>query len=193
MSRLPSSEPIVAPSLQKLNRATLIALLVGVFLLIVAVLPAEYGRDPTGIGRFLGLTQMGEMKRALDGSESTPATFVPPTVPATAATARDADVTLTLQPDEGREVKALMNAGDTFRYRWDTDGAAIRYELHGEKLDAAEGEYTSYKKGTSAGEEGAFEAPFDGTHGWYWRNRTARPVAITVVANGTFQSFAAKP
>ena len=26
------------------------------------VLPAEYGIDPTGVGRALGLTQMGEIK-----------------------------------------------------------------------------------------------------------------------------------
>jgi hypothetical protein len=30
-------------------------------------------------------------------------------------------------------------------------------------------------------------------HGWYWRNRTAAPVTITVTATGTFRSFAAKP
>jgi hypothetical protein len=31
-------------------------------LLLTVVLPAEYGIDPTGAGRVLGLTQMGEIK-----------------------------------------------------------------------------------------------------------------------------------
>jgi len=31
-------------------------------LLLTTVLPAEYGIDPTGAGRVLGLTQMGEIK-----------------------------------------------------------------------------------------------------------------------------------
>jgi hypothetical protein len=34
-------------------------------LLVTCVLPAEYGIDPTGVGRVLGLTQMGEVKMML--------------------------------------------------------------------------------------------------------------------------------
>ncbi len=34
-------------------------------LLVCVVLPAEYGIDPTGVGRVLGLTQMGEIKTRL--------------------------------------------------------------------------------------------------------------------------------
>ena len=43
-------------------RSTLIAAAVALVLLITVVLPAEYGIDPTRIGRVLGLTQMGEIK-----------------------------------------------------------------------------------------------------------------------------------
>lgn len=32
---------------------------------MTVVLPAEYGIDPTGVGRALGLTQMGEIKTRL--------------------------------------------------------------------------------------------------------------------------------
>ena len=51
------------PTAKQLNRATLIAAGVAAALLVTTVLPAEYGYDPTGIGRLLGLTPMGEMKR----------------------------------------------------------------------------------------------------------------------------------
>jgi hypothetical protein len=47
------------PSTTRLLRSTVIALLVAAALLVTTVLPAEYGIDPTGIGRALGLTQMG--------------------------------------------------------------------------------------------------------------------------------------
>lgn len=50
---------------RKLIRSTLIALAVAVLLLVTVVLPAEYGIDPTGIGRMIGLTQMGEIKTRL--------------------------------------------------------------------------------------------------------------------------------
>jgi hypothetical protein len=59
---LPSIEPA---SPRKLLRSTLIALAVAIFLLVTVVLPAEYGIDPTGAGRVLGLTRMGEIKTRL--------------------------------------------------------------------------------------------------------------------------------
>lgn len=50
------------PDSRKLMRSTLIAAIVASILLITVILPAEYGIDPTRIGRVLGLTQMGEIK-----------------------------------------------------------------------------------------------------------------------------------
>jgi hypothetical protein len=40
----------------------MVAAVIAVALLVTVVLPAEYGIDPTRIGRVLGLTQMGEIK-----------------------------------------------------------------------------------------------------------------------------------
>ena len=55
----------LAPTSRQLIRSTAIAFVVAALLLVTCVLPAEYGVDPTGIGRLLGLTQMGEVKMAL--------------------------------------------------------------------------------------------------------------------------------
>ena len=41
------------------------AAFVAAVILVTVVLPAEYGIDPTRIGRVLGLTQMGEIKARL--------------------------------------------------------------------------------------------------------------------------------
>ena len=41
------------------------AAFVAAVILVTVVLPAEYGIDPTHIGRVLGLTQMGEIKARL--------------------------------------------------------------------------------------------------------------------------------
>ncbi len=43
----------------------MLALVVAATLLVCVVLPAEYGIDATGVGRVLGLTQMGEIKTRL--------------------------------------------------------------------------------------------------------------------------------
>ena len=53
------------PSSEQLVRSTLIAAVTAAVLLVTTVLPAEYGIDPTGIGRVLGLTEMGEIKAQL--------------------------------------------------------------------------------------------------------------------------------
>lgn len=53
------------PSSARLKRSTVVAAIVATALLITVVLPAEYGIDPTRVGRLLGLTQMGEIKAQL--------------------------------------------------------------------------------------------------------------------------------
>ena len=190
------------PTAKQLNRATLIAAGIASALLVTTVLPAEYGYDPTGIGRLLGLTAMGEMKREqalADSVEEAPTedivmdTASTPAAPAArtdpAPGARQGDVTLTLAPNQGTEVKATMKAGAELRYEWSTGGPQVNFELHGEEAGAASSDFTSYEKGASAGESGTFRAPFDGTHGWFWRNRTGAPITIRVQATGNFEKF----
>ena len=53
------------PSSKQLIRSTVIAIIVAMILLVTVVMPAEYAIDPTGIGRVLGLTEMGEIKEQL--------------------------------------------------------------------------------------------------------------------------------
>ena len=53
------------PSTAQLLRSTFIALFAAVAILATVVLPAEYCIDPTGAGRALGLTLMGEIKEGL--------------------------------------------------------------------------------------------------------------------------------
>ncbi|ROQ43375.1 hypothetical protein EDB94_2831 [Marinobacter sp. 3-2] len=53
------------PSTAKLIRSTIMAAIVALVLLVTVVMPAEYALDPTGAGRLLGLTEMGEIKGQL--------------------------------------------------------------------------------------------------------------------------------
>jgi hypothetical protein len=80
------------PTSGQLIRSTLVAAGVAVALLVTVVLPAEYNIDPTGAGRLLGLTQMGEIKQQLhkeaeadrlrDQAAQPPAQTPTPTTPA---------------------------------------------------------------------------------------------------------------
>ena len=97
---------------------------------------------------------------------------------------------LTLQPNDGTEVKAKMKAGERFVFQWQTDGGMVNVDMHGEKPEAKSDEYASYwkERNTSKG-YGEFQAPFDGTHGWYWRNRSDKPIKITVSISGYYEKF----
>jgi hypothetical protein len=53
------------PTAAQLGRSTRRALLAATAILVFVVLPAEYGVDPTRVGRLLGLTAMGEIKTQL--------------------------------------------------------------------------------------------------------------------------------
>jgi len=187
------------PSVRQLNKATAFAAVTATILLVTTILPAEYGIDPTGVGSALGIKAMGDGKQAEHRAENeaaaaetlTPAENKPAEEEASVSNP-NGRVTLTLQPGEGGEVKATKEAGEEFDFTWATDKNAVNYDYHGEEFGAASDEYTSYDKGTKASSTGKFRAPFDGTHGWYWRNRTEGPVTITVTATGQFSKFELK-
>lgn len=187
-ARLPSEAEL--PSAAQLLRSTLVAV-VAAGLLVTVVLPAESAIDPTGIGRLLGLTQMGEVKIALEGeAEATPHAELgePADAPASAAppesvAAATRQMTLTLAPDEAAEIKVDMLAGRTIAFEWETDGPRVNFDLHG---DAPGIDYHRYTRGTDMRVAGELEAAFDGAHGWFWRNRSGQTVSIVLRVRGDF-------
>lgn len=77
------------PDSPRLLRSTLLALAAALLLLVTIVLPAEYAIDPTGAGRMLGLTEMGEIKQQLAEEAAADAAMAQARVP-TPATDNDA-------------------------------------------------------------------------------------------------------
>ena len=199
------------PSSAALLRSTVIAALVAALLLVVAVLPAEYGIDPTGVGRVLGLTQMGEIKMSLareagarpsvPAASAAPATLAPAaTVPPPAATKppaaakaeapRQDVLTVKLKPGQAAEVKLAMRKGASANYEWTVAGGAVNYDTHGDPVNAPKNFYHSYGKGLNkAQDSGTLLAAFDGTHGWMWRNRGGGEVTVTLKTSGDYQSI----
>ncbi len=193
------------PSLPQLIKATGIALVVAAVILITLVLPAEHGIDPTGIGKALGLTTLsapgGEAASAPIPDTSAAVEPASETVAAPAAQAsapivtasevpfRSDEMMLTLQPGEGDEIKATMRQGEQFVFTWEAEGGKVNFDMHGERLNAGSA-FTSYWKDqqkTSA--QGTFVAPFDGTHGWFWRNRGDKPVRIKLKVSGFYAAL----
>lgn len=194
--------PSELPSPRALVRSTLIAIAVALVLLFTVILPAEYGIDPTRIGRVLGLTQMGEIKVALareaEAEEAAAAAAAPstpaaestpePAVPVAAAPSADSaasDVTeLTLAPGQGREIKLAMREGARVRFEWTVDGGVVNYDTHADRPGTP---YHGYEKGQGrASQTGELVAAFDGMHGWFWRNRGREPVTVTLRTRGDY-------
>lgn len=177
-----------------LAKATGGALLAAAAILVLFVMPAEYGIDLTGVGRLTGIAGMGAGSQA---AETAPAETVVagPITPTKAAIIRDGDMrsdemTLTLAPHSGQEVKAHMNAGQSYVFEWSAKGGPVKADMHGEKTNAAEGEFTSYwEEKQMTGGKGSFTAPFDGTHGWYFRNKGETPVTVTVKTTGFYKDL----
>lgn len=198
-SDLPSRADL--PSTKQLVRSTLIAAGVAVVILVTAVLPGEYGVDPTGIGRVLGLTQMGEVKQQLAAEAEADAAAAPAVaetevaVEAVAANVAEEpaadpasewrdEVTLTLGPGEAAEIKLVMKAGETAGYAWAAKSGALNSDLHG---DGKGGQATSYRKGRAeSSDSGDLTAAFDGSHGWFWRNRGDAPVELVLQVRGEY-------
>ncbi len=187
------------PSSGQLLRSTIIAIVVAGVLLTTVVLPSEYGIDPTGIGRVAGLTQMGEIKMTLaeeakrdrEADASRNAAAPPQPQPAAAPPAqanppagRTDSMTVTLKPGQGVEIKLDMVKGAKAKYEWTTSGGGLNFDVHGDNASKA---FISYKKGTNAEQDsGELVANFDGSHGWFWRNRTNGDVTVTLKTNGEY-------
>ena len=226
MHNAPQLPADALPSPRALLRSTAVALAVAAVLLVTVVLPAEYGIDPTGIGRPLGLTRMGEIKvalaleaeadaaadaAALAAEEAAAASFAATAtvgplagssggeeatagVGETTAVANLEMIELTLQPDEGKEIKLVMREGARVSYEWWTVGGVVNYDTHGDPEDAPAGFYHGYGKGQSTeSDEGVLTAAFDGLHGWFWRNRTDDVVTVTLRVEGDFQELRELP
>jgi hypothetical protein len=191
------------PTSRQLFRATLIAAATAGAILVAIVLPSEYAIDPTGIGRALGYTQMGEIKAQLaeeaaadaaidaapDEAVQVAAGPAGPTAPeqAAVAAARTDTLTVELAPDEAAEIKVTALKGAEIAFGWDVAGGHVNFDTHG---DAPGISYHGYGKGReSTGERGTLVAAFDGKHGWFWRNRSGAPVTITLSTEGVYSEI----
>ncbi|MER8555164.1 hypothetical protein NKH37_23790 [Mesorhizobium sp. M1217] len=246
------------PTSAQLKRSTFIAALTALALLVTVVMPSEYAIDPTGAGRLLGLTRMGEIKTQLaaeaaaDEMASAKASaermtqMVPPAelmarmdrienllvaltaeqpasqpsptgeaiaqdnvtvgeiapaealpvnpsaapqvaeIPAEAPAptpGRRDEMSFTLTPGQGIEVKLVMRQGAKANFAWTVDGGVVNFDAHGD----GGGQSVSYEKGRNVPSgEGVLEAAFDGNHGWFWRNRGDSDVTLTIQTEGDY-------
>lgn len=188
------------PTKAQLRRSSIIAGIGAIAIGVMVYMPAELGKDPTGVGTILGLTGMGEIKQQLaeeaaadallHGSDEQSSLmndilglFV------SSAQAQEAwtdEITFTLAPGEYTEIKAKMEEGATLFYSWSADGGRINFDLHAH----AGGQDVTYEKGRGQTiGAGSFTTPFAGDHGWFWRNRDKADVTVTLQMRGDYSAI----
>lgn len=184
------------PDKARLIKATIVAFSIAALLLVLVVMPAEYGIDLTGFGEKTGLLSLADTgQEALD--KQTPAInssfsdhASTEVISKASSDYRSQEMSLSLLPNQGAEIKAIMNAKDTIVYQWWAKGGAVYFDMHGEEMEAAPDEYTSYWIAENqASAAGSMMAPFYGKHGWYWENRGETPVEIKLTISGFYQNL----
>jgi hypothetical protein len=197
----PSLEDL--PSSAQLLRSTIVAALSAIVILVTVVLPAEYGIDPTGVGRVLGLKEMGEIKRQLseeaardhgaDLRKEPQSMFIDRIFDALVGTAHAQEstawtdkVSFDLAPGDTHELKLKMKKGDAAEFHIVVEGGRVNFDLHAH----GRGQSITYKKGRgSTGSNGQIVAAFDGEHGWFWRNRDKTVLTVTVQLRGKYSKL----
>ena len=195
------------PSRSRIAQGTVVAAVVAVIVLVTAVLPAEYGIDPTGIGNAFGFTALNQPVRTLEvtdvlgGNEGIREVEIPdfgdpvplpnPEIhqnqehPAITETRE-----IVIPPEGETEIKTVLQAGKVITYSWQVDQGLVYSDFHGH--DPAIGNafwvrYREHMEGSS--HSGSLTAPFDGEHGWYWVNLTEAPVTVTLTVAGFYDEI----
>lgn len=179
----------------RLIAITLAALAIAVLIVFGAILPAEFNRDPLGIGRLTGVARLWA-----------PAEKTVDTRRGGAALAREFDRPfrtdiveiplggfLTGAANSELEYKVRMRAGEAVVYSWSVTGTTrpddFHFDQHGHTTPAAGEEMTvaTYKQGFGLTQNGTLTAPFEGIHGWQFSNSSEQPVVVRLKLAGFYE------
>ena len=175
-------------SIKSLIISCIISIVLAIVILLIAILPAEFNIDPTGLGKKLGLTVLAQTS-----NESVKAAVIscPEVAKATdgktEAVAWPDSVMITVPARKGLEYKFHVDKGNKLEFVWKTDGAALYFDFHGEPQGNTTGYFKSFKESTLSESSGTLKAPFTGSHGWYWENKTNHAVVIHLKTRGQYK------
>ena len=173
---------------QRIAVAAGAALLAAGLILVMFVLPAEYGVDPLGTGKRFGLLELGVIGQQVEALSAAAATGAGKAIVVAPQPQifQDETIEFTLGPREPMEYKYRLEQGEALLYSWSATGP-VAYEFHAEPDGAPRGYAETYEKGSGTSQaSGTLTAPFTGIHGWYWENSQDRDITIRLTAAGFY-------
>jgi hypothetical protein len=170
-------------------------LVLGALIVVGAILPAEFNRDPLGVGRLSGLSRhWAPADKTLE--------------PGAAGVARAREYDTPFRTDiveiplgdflagadrSELEYKVRMKKDATLVYAWEVEGAAdprdFHFDQHGHTTPAPGQAMTvaTFRQGFGLRQQGALTAPFDGIQGWQFSNSSEKPVTVRLRLAGFYQ------
>ena len=189
-----TAEIDAVPSRRGIVALTATALVVALAILFAGVLPAEYHRDPTGLGRLLGTDRLWTPEERVVAPAKDAAAA--PAARSDPAAVRSDVVEVPLPPRGGPaqgdelEYKVHLRKGGSYIYSWEVSGVAdpeeFYTEFHGQTIGPGSPTVAYYRKATGIRDNGLLTAPFDGVHGWYFQNQTASAVKVRLRLAGFY-------
>ncbi len=174
-------------SRQRLAAAAGAALLFAGLVLVMFVLPAEFGVDPLGVGARVGLLELGataQQVAALEQSAAGAAGQAAIVAPQERAFNTET-VEFKVGPRQGLEYKYRLDKGESLLYAWKASGP-VNVEFHAEPDGAPRGYAQTYEKSQGSEASGTLTAPFSGIHGWYWENTGNDEIIVTLTSSGFY-------
>lgn len=161
---------------KKLVVASFSALTVAAVLMVTAVLPAEFGVDPLGTGKMLGITGMSSSAQQVGALNMQDQAYF------------QDKYRIVLAPFESMEYKYRLEEGATMLFDWQASGDLV-FDMHSEQDGIDPYEYApSFAQGNASGAQGSYTAPFSGIHGWFWENRNMQDVTLEISTAGFYNA-----
>ncbi|WP_133468878.1 hypothetical protein [Paraglaciecola marina] len=176
-------------------------------ILIVAILPAEYGIDPTGLGDKLGLLALSKPSSSPSSklelsfnigdydpkaeriNESVQGLIHLEEVPFQSQV-----IDIEIEDLGEVEYKFVMPADSSFVYSWEVLNSreGVYYDFHGHPSSADAKNYPdkfemAYARGEGTSQNGSFTSPFTGYHGFYFMNIEESAITVRLVISGYWQ------
>lgn len=197
---MPEATPIpdaIAPSPLNVAPRTLAmivggGILAGAFIVLGFILPAEYNVDPIGVGKLTGVGDLYAPDETTFEGGGQAFAYSSPRPMKTHA------VEFELGPagsdSEAIEYKVFMQPNQRFNYTWQASSVGggpvsdpVEFDFHGHTVVEDEDMVVAeYIKDSAYRDTGGFTAPFEGIHGWYFKNHSPEPVAIRIEFEGFF-------
>ncbi len=185
-------DTIPQPTIKSLLLSCFFSIILAIIILLIAVLPAEYNIDPTGLGKAMGLTVLSQT----NNNTAKPSVISCPDITVDANKSEEQSpqasqwkdsVMITVPAFKGLEYKFHIVKGENLEFVWNTDGAALYFDFHGEPAGDKTGYFKSFKESTQNQSSGTLTAPFTGSHGWYWKNNSNKAVIINLQTRGNYK------